>query len=302
MSGATVRTSMPRFRESADVSRRSGVTLVRRRALPLRATLWSIACVVILGLCGGCSAVKQTLGKQKQAVVDPYATGNFLSDCTQIGWIWPRGTSSTGPVPYVPREGDLIFASSISPKRTLQYVFLAKIGLPHHVMMVVRKSDGRLGTFEVGSGGDRSVVIRPIYDRLFKHKELYDGSVLAVRQIRRPLSPEESYRLTCFAESQIGKPFSPPKQFIPIAIPGRPVGETCNGQETWFCSELVVQALRVSGLLVGVGKPKAIVPEDLYIDDRNDLSHLWTRPQDWSPTTKPTLRRPVFDPDRGLSP
>lgn len=234
--------------------------------------------------------------RSKTPAPDPYEGGVFLPDLVQVGWV--RSGKAGGPVPYVPREGDIIMTSTKNLKQTLSYLLIGRVGLPHHVMVVVRKSDGTLATLEVGAGGERTVAIRPVCTRLHKHKQTYKGSVISVRQIRRALTPQESYALTCFAESQVGKPFSSKREFLPLTLPGRPVAPTNNNQPTWFCSELVVQSLRVAKLTVGIGRPKAILPEDLYHDEKYDLSALWTKPLDWTQSTNPTTLRPVFDPGR----
>jgi len=249
----------------------------------------------------GCRQHRFATLSKKKPQSNPYLSHQFTQQHSKIGWIWPRGNQADGPIPYVPREGDIVFTSSISPKQTFEYLAIGRIGLPHHVLLVFKKSDGCLATLEVGAGGDRTVSVRSIPIRLNKHKDLYDGSTIAVRQIRRTLSSEESYKLTCFAESQVGKQFSKPISFLPIAIPGRPVSDSTNSQSSWYCSELIVQGLRTSGLFVGVGRPKAIVPEDLYLDRKYDLSHSWLLPQDWTPDQNPKHTRPLFDPEKRSS-
>ena len=241
---------------------------------------------------GGCAHHRQG------PVVDSYPQTGYQPDGTAIGWLWPEGKEQAGPVPYVPREGDIIFTSSISLRMTSAYVLLGRVGLPHHVLMVVRRGDGQLVAFEVGAGADKQVKFRPLCPRLAKHKSMYPGSVVAVRQIKRPLSAEESARLTCFAESQLGKAFFEPREFVPYLLPGRPAPPTRLAQTTWCCSELVAQALQSAGLMVGGPNPRDLSPEDLYHDDTCNLSPLWNAPLDWTPQPTPTVKRPLFDPGR----
>lgn len=265
----------------------------------LRVYHWVVASITVISTVG-CSTIQSISPRSGAPKTDVYASNQFTSELEQVGWLWPQEDGCYGPVPYVPREGDLIFTSSRSFKQTFVYLAFGHIGLPHHVMLVFKKSDGCMAALEVGSGGDRSVAIRALPKRLTKHKELYEGSTIAVRQIRRPLTAEESYQLTCFAEGQVGKPFSSRTSFLFVAMPGRVAPESSNGQPTWFCSELIAHALRECGLLVGSGRPRGFAPEDLYLDERYDLSHLWVIPQDWTCDTNPNHLRPVFDPDLRL--
>ena len=236
-------------------------------------------------------------GNQQVHKTQNQSEEEFLPDGCQIGWIWPDSRESPGPIPYVPREGDILTASSIVFWQTAAYVGLARSGLPHHVMMVIRKSDGNLGIFEVGAGEDTRVVIRPIKSRLEMGKKL-KGGVIAVRQIKRDLTPEESLALTCFAEAQLGKKFTNKLGFFPLVLPNRPVGPSCDNQSRWFCSELVLQALRQAKLICANDRPRKYLPADVFDDDRYDWSALWTDSMDWTIDTTPTMRRPLFDPGR----
>lgn len=222
---------------------------------------------------------------------------NVIGHC-QVGWIWPNSDSPHcgSPVPYQPQEGDLIFSSSIRPYQTISYLLVARVGLPHHVMLVVRKRDGELGVLEVGSGESTDVCIRPMDTRLNRLKSRTCGCAIAVRRIRRSLSGQESVRLTEFAEMQVGKQFTAFRDLLTVALPTRPVTDTKNHQPTWFCSELVMQALGESQLIHHLSKPKQYTPEDLYHDRRCDLSGLWMPPKDWTPCPEETHVRPAFDP------
>lgn len=267
--------------------------LTTRQSRVLAASWAWLALIGLVWLTPGCAA----LGNKK-APVDPYISNCYSTEGSQVGWLWHRHECCAEAMPYVPREGDLIFTSSIAAKQTLTY-FMARTGLPHHVLLVFKRSDGTLAALEVGCGGDRSVAVRAIPLRLNKHKEIYFGSTIAIRQIKRPLTSCESNQLTCFAETQVGKPFSSWLSFTTLIIPGRPSAHSDNSQAQWFCSELVVQALNTAGLIVGANKPRSLAPADLYHDDRCDLSYLWCQPRDWTATTKEADHlRPVFDPDK----
>lgn len=225
---------------------------------------------------------------------DPYQPEVFCSEFSQIGWIWPVGNAE--PVPYVPREGDILFSSTSNPRQSLAYKWIGGIGLPHHMFMIIRNSSGQLCTFEVGAGGDKTVAIRPVYTRLHKHKELYDGSVIAIRQIKRSLTANESTELTQFAEAQVGKKFSTASELLKLALPRRPAEQSNLEQKTWFCSEIVVYALEHIGLIRCLDNAGKIVPEDFYYDKKFDIGSLWTQTVEWTPDAAPTKYRPKLDP------
>ena len=227
---------------------------------------------------------------------DPFADATFLPEYTQIGWLWTDEQKE--PVPYLPREGDIIFASSIARSQTFLYRTVARIGLPHHMMIVIKNSSGQLATFEVGAAPDDSVVIRPVCARLKFHKEEYPGATVYVRQIKRDLTCEESQRLTSFAESQLGKPFSKPRDLIKLGLPNRPLKTNGRCTKYWFCSQLAVQSLVESGIIKCVDNAGKFVPEDAYLDTEYDFSGLWTKPTEWTFGLEPTKVKPLRHPTR----
>ena len=247
---------------------------------------------ILLGslLIAGCAQFKAAAKK------DPYEGATFLPEYTQIGWLWTDGDKE--PIPYVPREGDILFTSTIARTQTFLYRVIGHIGLPHHMMIVVKNSAGQLGIFEVGAGTDKKATIRPVRGRLKRHKEIYNGSVVDIRQIKRALTPEESQRLTCFAESQVGKSFSSFRDISKLGHPDRPIKTNGSDTETWFCSQLVIHAVTDCGLIRCLKNAGQLVPEDAYHDDEYDFSGLWTRPHDWTYEPEPTTLRPLRDPTR----
>ena len=246
-----------------------------------------LACVLAIP---GCSAFK---AKKKK---DPFVDAPFTPEYSQIGWLW-TGQNEL-PVPYVPREGDIILSSTIAPTQTILYKLIGNIGLPHHTMLVVKNSKGELGVFEVGAGSNKSVVIRPIELRLKKHKKDYKGSVITVRQIKRALTADESRKLTCFAESQLGKEFYKFRELSRLGRQGEPAERTSSSTDSWFCSQLVVHALAEIGLVKCLEDAGALVPEDIYHDTEYNFSGLWTKPTDWTYDQEATKVKPLRDPSR----
>jgi hypothetical protein len=214
---------------------------------------------------------------------------------TALGWVWNIDAASQGPAPYQPREGDILLLSARAPLQTFGYL-LVRTGHPLHSGMVVRRIDGTLALLE--SGGNREdTTVLPLAWRLAQHKCQYDGSVIWVRRIRRPLAPCESDRLTWFAEAQHGKPFVSDLRFVPMVIPGRPARPSSAGQKKWFCSEIVYQAALSAGMIdelpISAG---STVPTDLFYDRRIDLSPLWGAPQEWTPRPLLPQQRPALAP------
>jgi hypothetical protein len=72
-----------------------------------------------------------------------------------------------------------------------------------------------------------------------------------------------------------------------LFIPGRPAAQSHAGQEEWFCSELVVQALKEAGILRSTLSAASIVPADIFHDKRFDLSPRWHQPKEWMTTMVP---------------
>jgi hypothetical protein len=112
------------------------------------------------------------------------------------------------------------------------------------------------------------------------------------------LTPEQRARLTAFAEAQDGKRFAWVRlvgQLTPFRARGpvrtnflgRPHGE----RSSYFCSELVLEACLVAGILDGdTVRPAATYPCDLFLDcSRNPyidrtlkLQCWWDPPARWT--------------------
>ncbi len=115
------------------------------------------------------------------------------------GWLW---CDQHGARAYTPHEGDLVFLSRAAPLRTVAY-WAFRTGHPLHVGMIVRRSDGCLALFETGGGSSKLTLLQSIRPRFAEQLSHLGGKIL-IRPVSRPLSYEESTRLTSFAESQVG--------------------------------------------------------------------------------------------------
>jgi len=220
-----------------------------------------------------------------------------VTDPGPVGWIWHRESVRQAPTPYVPQEGDLLFFSARAPLQTAGYVLIGS-GHPLHCGVVLRQSDGELGILESGGGDDMRVIIRPVDWRLLQYNREFKGSVIWVRPIRRRLDADESFRLTQFAESQIGKPFVSNLRFALFALPGRPLPPTRTDQSKWFCSEIVAATLREAGILAPGTRTSALVPTDLFEDKTLDLSDQWQSPHEWTAGPELPEKRPWLAPKR----
>jgi hypothetical protein len=198
------------------------------------------------------------------------------------GWLWPGcpGGACDRTEPYVPHEGDVVLITSVKLRMTLSYA-LARSGHPFHAGLIVRRCDGSLAILE--SGGDvRFTTLRPVLDRFVNHKLSHTGSTIWVRRIQRPLTPAESARLTCFAESQVGKPFAAPAQLAALAFPRLAERTADPTHSTWYCSEVVVGGLVASGLIPPGSVPGVVLPRDIYFDSGPSLRCGWGPPARWS--------------------
>jgi hypothetical protein len=187
-------------------------------------------------------------------------------------------------VPYVPREGDLVFFAARS--RLWRALFaVACAGTPTHVGIVVRAPDGHPLLLEAGSLDPTHVRVREVLPRMHD----YDGPVW-VRRLREPLDAEQSACLTAFAQAQSGKRYAMLRTILeltPFRTHGR-VGAYVFGRpwverRSWFCSELVVAAGAHVGLIdPHEVQPNTVYPCDLFRDERHDLSACWEEPRLWT--------------------
>jgi hypothetical protein len=212
------------------------------------------------------------------------------------GWIWPDHCGCAQPINYVPREGDILLMSSRNALYTFLYG-LGGVGHPLHMGMIVKTSCGELAILESGGSQDKRVSLLPVHERLIEYLGSAKDVVIWVRPIMGPLHDYQSAQLTCFAESQVGKEFSTIRSAL-FVLPGEPQVKTSPEQEKWFCSEIVVEALKQADLVRGLPRPAAINPEDCYHNRDIDLDFYWLPALRWSRCPTFPTRLPPMAPKR----
>lgn len=187
-------------------------------------------------------------------------------------------------IPYVPREGDLIFYDDKSIFWNILFAY-AGSGPPLHMGIVVKGADGKFQVLEAGPDDTLKVYLLELNSRLKDFK----GAV-TIRRCKTKLSEEKSAALTKFAKEQEGKPYA----VIRLLLQGTsfrsrgPVREmflagTYLDRWSWICSELSVAAGTVVGLFdPAVVRANVTYPRDIVDNQRFNLSKHWHDGETWS--------------------
>ncbi len=201
--------------------------------------------------------------------------------------------------PYWPQPGDIVLSTDGSFFWLVMHN-LAGTSHPTHSMIVFAFPDGRPGILEAGPHDSLKVRTLEALPHLLSYER--DGRVW-VRQRAKPLSPEQSARLTEFALAVDGRNFALLRlagQLTPLRsrgplrtyFLGRPQGLR---HRDFFCSELVVEAAVYAGLLdPQIARPSATYPRDLFMDRSVNLylnRHFRLAP-DWEPPARWTSWAP----------
>ena len=196
----------------------------------------------------------------------------------------PDKTVRKEVIPYVPREGDLVFYDDKSIFWTILFAY-AGTGPPLHMGIVVKKADGKYAVLEAGPDDSIKVYILDLAARLKDFK----GSI-TIRRCKVKLSAEKSAALTKFAREQDGKPYA----VIRLLLQGTsfrsrgPIREmflagTYLDRWSWFCSELAVAAGTVAGLFdPAVVRANVTYPRDIVDNQRFNLSKTWHDGETWN--------------------
>jgi hypothetical protein len=173
--------------------------------------------------------------------------------------------------PYCPQPGDIVFATDYTVFWTVTHNYVGAFH-PHHSAIIIRLPDGRLGMFEGGPHDTLHLEIMDLLPNMAWYAE--DGRVW-VRPRAKPLTPEQSDRLTEFALKQVGKRFALIRQGAQLTpfrtrgplrtwFVGKPAGpDRCS----YYCSEVVTEAIVYAGLLAAEdARPPATYPHDLFMD------------------------------------
>jgi hypothetical protein len=212
---------------------------------------------------------------------------SYYAPTTQPGSLWPTHHSQPPAAVFAPQEGDLIFFTKDTKIYTILYPLVRSFH-PFHSGIIVRRVTGELAVLEDGGEGHRTATLQPALDRM--QNEYQNGKArIWVRKRLTPLTLEQSRALTAFAEGQFGRTFASTGALAKLAIPGRPMARSYPDQPTWFCSEIVAQAM-VSAALFPADRvrPQAVTPYDLMRDRRGVyLGDFWSGMFIYSPTLSP---------------
>ncbi|HEY7159351.1 MAG TPA: hypothetical protein VH575_35730 [Gemmataceae bacterium] len=204
------------------------------------------------------------------------------------GWLLPPEDCPQEAVAereaYVPRPGDIVLYAHDSLRSRFLYT-LAHTGKPYHAGIVVNLPDGRPAILEAGPYDLITVYLMDALPRFRTH----EGTIW-VRRRRVPLTAEQSARLTAFALEQTGKRFALFRVVLeatPLRVHGplrrRLLGSSRIDRQRWFCSELVIAALAVVGVVdPHTIKPNTVYPRDLFYDRPFDLKPCWEVPRRWT--------------------
>jgi hypothetical protein len=191
-------------------------------------------------------------------------------------------------VPYLPREGDLIFYDDHSVMWTKLFA-LAGSGPPLHMGVVVRKPDGAWAVLEAGPDDGLSVELRDLVPRLHQFQKTYQGTI-TIRRCKAELTAKQSAALTKFAQDQVGKRYAVLRllqQGTPFRVRGAMealLAGTTVDRSSWICSELAVAAVTVAGVVDARVVPANVAyPRDLVDNARYPLGSAWHDAQEWRP-------------------
>lgn len=233
---------------------------------------------------------------------DQPALGHPCKPCgqEQAGyWIVPVtdgcGRCQLRVEPYYPQPGDIFLYDNFS--KTLSVMFRA-IGTrtPIHAAIAIERPDHTPAILEVGPNSRPRAFTETAIVDVFPRLASYPGGIL-VRRLRQPLSPEQSAALTQFAQAQEGKKFAVGRLFLQ----GTPFrcrsglrywlfAHTDLNRDRWICSENVVAAATIAGLLDPKRYPaNAMYPGDLAYDERYDLSAVYHVPVLWVADAHPQI-------------
>lgn len=200
------------------------------------------------------------------------------------GWLLADPQTADGlKEPYFPQPGDIVLYDHKSLRSRFFYT-LAHTGKPYHSGIVVNLPNGRPAILEAGPYDYVHVYLMDALPRMRTHT-----GTIWVRRLRVPLTPEQSVRLTHFALHQTGKGFALFRIVLEVtpfrahgALHSRIFGSPKTERHGWFCSELVIAAMAVAGLVdPHIVKPNTVYPRDLFLDYPFDLEPGWEEPRRW---------------------
>jgi hypothetical protein len=201
--------------------------------------------------------------------------------------------------PYCPQPGDIVLSTDRLFFWKVMFN-LALTGHPHHSGIVVALPDGKLRVLESGPYDTTHVAILDWHPHLCRYQK--DGAVW-IRRRRTPLTPEQSAKLTAWAQAQNHKRFALVRLAGQLTLlrsrgplrtwfAGGPHGE----RSSYFCSELLMESCVAAGLVDSHNvRPAATYPRDVFFDASVNLfnnTHLnlsadWYPPARWTSSPCP---------------
>jgi hypothetical protein len=238
----------------------------------------------LLLLCVGMLASGEDVSRDETGV-----PASFLYQPCRVLEAVPCGPTE----PYFPQPGDIFLATDQARWSRIGH-WLAGGGGVHHSGIFYQRTDGRMALLEAGPFN--SVRVESVDPFQHMNKHFQKGDQVWVRRRCVPLTPEQSARLTAFAEAQTGKPFATLRllgQLTPFRSRGplrtEYLGRVHGERRSYFCSELVMECCVAAGLRAPEDtRPAATYPRDLFFNhsripflDR----HLRLEP-DWCPPAR----------------
>lgn len=207
-----------------------------------------------------------------------------------------------GPAtPYEPQPGDIMLSTDGSIFWIVMHN-LAGTSHPTHSGILFRRSDGTMAVLE---GGPHDTLRCRALDAVPHLKSYEEEGRVWIRRRAVPLTPEQSGRLTQWAEAQDGKLFALQRlafqltPFRPRGLFTQYYGKPCgHKRNTFFCSELVMESCCAAGIVcTETARPSATYPRDLFFDssvNRFINTHLKLAP-DWDPPARWVSHAPPED-------
>jgi len=223
------------------------------------------------------------------------------SDVARASYICPATSTLDGQIrgparAYVPEPGDIFLATDQALWAKVGHWMAGGAGV-HHSGIIFARSNGGVGLLEAGPFNSLKVETLDPIAHMQDHFSA--GDHVWIRQRRVPLTPEQSARLTKFAEAEDGKPFAVWRlmgQVTPFRSRG-PIrtwflGQPHGDRSSYFCSELVMESCAAAKLLDPAAlRPAATYPRDLfydwsfnwYLNGHLHLNKGWYPPALWTP-------------------
>jgi hypothetical protein len=198
-----------------------------------------------------------------------------------------QGREHLAVEPYYPQPGDIMLYDFHDKWVDLACWFVGS-GPPNHAAIVIDRPDGKPAILEIGANSRPQAFTQAYIVEVQARLEMYPGAVM-IRSPRQPLSAEQREHLRNWSVAQDNKKFAVGR----LALQGTPFNcrkglrymlfaHTYLDRDRWICSENVVAAATVAGLLDPKKFPaNAMYPRDLCYDEQYNLSAIYQAPVLW---------------------